>query len=195
MPAIYKPAVWGHIPWMSRRPDPFIGMRIFGIGCAEWGTIIGLPNTNGCDPDEWPMQYDYEKKYEGGCYRLTVTGIGAWKLPGDDLCPSDPSLADKEWVSGDIIWSRIRARIYNGAWFKLQLTASVGIAIILEGPKHLAQIAMDKNIIRESVIYVPQTQVAQRNPAFCSCSKPNLITNTVMGSSFQYCRSCKKERK
>jgi len=32
------------------------------------------------------------------------------------------------------------------------------------------------------------------NPAFCSCASPNIINNSVLGKTFLYCRSCKKER-
>jgi len=33
------------------------------------------------------------------------------------------------------------------------------------------------------------------DPAFCSCESPNVISNSVLGKPFLYCRNCGKERK
>lgn len=30
---------------------------------------------------------------------------------------------------------------------------------------------------------------------FCNCNSPELVQNTVMGETFNYCRKCRKERK
>lgn len=33
------------------------------------------------------------------------------------------------------------------------------------------------------------------NSLYCSCTSPQLVTNQVMGETFQVCQTCKKERR